>query len=351
MERRCFIGIDVGTSGCKILALGEDGKILGTAVEEYPLYSPQPGWSEQEPEDWWNGVVKGLRRVLVRLKDWTVSGVGFSGQMHGMVALDENYQVIRRAILWNDQRTEKQCEEITRIAGGLDSLLAATNNRMLTGFTGGKILWMKENEPENYQKTRLILNPKDYIRFRLSGVALPEVSDASGTGFFDVRNRRWAEGLMEKVGVSPSLFPKVVESTEEAGRVSAQAAAETGLPEGTLLSAGGGDAVISTTGLGLIRPGRIGITLGTSGVVAMGCPGSWKIPAVCFRSPATTPPIPGTLWGLPWRPRVLTSGSGILWGRWKRNRRRLLERARLPCWTMRLRRFPRERTDLFFCRI
>lgn len=278
MERRCFIGIDVGTSGCKILALGEDGKILGTAVEEYPLYSPQPGWSEQEPEDWWNGVVKGLRRVLTRLKDWTVSGVGFSGQMHGMVALDENYQVIRRAILWNDQRTEKQCEEITRMAGGLDSLLAATNNRMLTGFTGGKVLWMKENEPENYQKTRLILNPKDYIRFRLSGVALTEVSDASGTGFFDVRNRRWAEGLMEKVGISPSLFPKVVESTEEAGRVSAQAAAETGLPEGTLLSAGGGDAVISTTGLGLIRPGRIGITLGTSGVVAMGLPGFMENP-------------------------------------------------------------------------
>ncbi len=278
MEQKCVIGIDVGTSGCKILAMDSSGGILHSVIEEYPSYAPHPGWSEQDPEDWWRGVVRGLGRMLPEISSYQIAAVGFSGQMHGMVALDERNQVIRRAILWNDQRTQPQCDEITERAGGLSALLSYTNNRMLTGFTGGKILWMKECEPENYQRTKMILNPKDYIRFRLSGLALTEVSDASGTGFFDVKHRAWAADLIEKAGLSPSIFPPVVESTAEAGRVSAQAAAETGLPEGTPLSAGGGDAVISTTGLGLIRPGRIGITLGTSGVVAMGLPGYMENP-------------------------------------------------------------------------
>ena len=270
MSYRCALGIDVGTSGCKILAVDENGKILGSVVEEYPCYAPREGWSEQDPEDWWNGVTRGLKKITALLNGAEVGAVGFSGQMHGMVALDENMKVIRRAILWNDQRTEKQCTEITDAAGGLDALLGITNNRMLTGYTGGKILWMKENEPENYARTKLILNPKDYIRYRLSGEIATDVSDASGTGLFDVKNRRWAVDLIKKAGLKPEFFPKAVESTDAVGRVTKEAAAETGIPEGTIVAGGGGDAVISTTGLGLIKPGRVGITLGTSGVVAMG---------------------------------------------------------------------------------
>lgn len=270
MNGKCVLGIDVGTSGCKILALDETGKILGSVVEEYPCYAPQEGWSEQEPEDWWNGVVRGLKRIAASLEGKTIGAVGFSGQMHGMVALDENLKVIRRAILWNDQRTEKQCAEITEAAGGLESLLNITNNRMLTGYTGGKILWMKENEPENYARTKYIINPKDYIRYRLSGVIATDVSDASGTGLYNVKERKWAVDFIRKIGLDPEFFPNAVESTEAVGSITKEAAAETGIPEGTIVAGGGGDAVISTTGLGLIKPGRVGVTLGTSGVVAMG---------------------------------------------------------------------------------
>lgn len=270
--KKVLLGVDVGTSGCKILALEETGTILGSVVEEYPCYAPREGWSEQDPEDWWKATAAGLRKITADLKGQPIAAVSFSGQMHGMVALDKSNRVIRRAILWNDQRTGKQCDEITRAAGGLEGLLAVTNNRMLTGYTGGKILWMKENEPENYARTAAVLNPKDYIRFRLSGELATDVSDASGTGFYNVKERSWAHDLIRKAGLDPSIFPKVLESTDLAGRVGKEAAAETGIPEGTPLGAGGGDAVISTTGLGLVQPGRVGITLGTSGVVAMGLP-------------------------------------------------------------------------------
>ena len=292
MTTRCILGLDIGTSGCKVLALDESGTILGSVVEEYPLYTPKPGWSEQDPEDWWQGVVTGIRKVLQKIGACQVCGIGLSCPMHGMVPLDNEHRVVRKAILWNDQRTGRQCEEITELAGGLESLLGYTNNRMLTGFTGGKILWMKENEPENYERTVIILNPKDYIRFRLSGAFFTEVSDASGTGLFNVKERTWAVELIKKIGLKPSLFPQVVESTQEAGRVSREAAELTGIPEGTVISGGGGDAVISTTGLGLIRPGRVGITLGTSGVVAMGLPAYMENPngllqVSCNNAPGT----------------------------------------------------------------
>jgi xylulokinase len=268
----CLIGIDIGTSGCKIIAIDEHARILKSVTEQYPCYSPKAGWSEQDPEDWWKGVCSGLKKITAGLAGSKICAVGFSGQMHGMVALDESLQVVRRAILWNDQRTEKQCKEITELAGGLDSLLPITNNRMLTGYTGGKILWMKENEPENYAKTKVILNPKDYIRFRLSGKICTDVSDASGTGFFNVRERKWASDLIEGAGIDRHLFPQVAESTDITGSVTREASGQTGLPEGTPLAGGGGDAVISMVGLGLVKPGRIGITLGTSGVVAVNLP-------------------------------------------------------------------------------
>jgi len=218
--------------------------------------------------------------------------VGLSGQMHGMVAMDAYNNVIRRAILWNDQRTAAQCDEITELAGGPDGLLGYTNNPMLTGFTGGKILWLKQNEPENYAKTKLILNPKDYIRYKLTGDFTTEVSDASGTGLFDVKNRKWGTELIEKIGLSASRFPKCVESTDITGTVSETAFNLTGIHAGVPVSGGGGDAVISTTGLGLIKPGRIGVTVGTSGVVAMGLPAYMKNPGgklqvSCNNAPGT----------------------------------------------------------------
>jgi xylulokinase len=189
-----------------------------------------------------------------------------------MVALDDQDRVIRNAILWNDQRTEQQCREITEKAGGLDQLLKYTNNQMLTGYTGGKILWLKQQEPENFKRVRIIINPKDYIRFRLTGNKSTDVSDASGFGFFDVKNCQWHKELIELAGLPFEIFPPVAESTDITGEVGSDASVETGLPAGVPVSGGGGDAVISTTGLGLVKPGRVAVTLGTSGVVAMGLP-------------------------------------------------------------------------------
>ena len=266
----CVLGIDIGTSGCKAIVVDEAGSILSSATAEYPIYQPKAGYSEQEPEDWWQGVIESVRAVMHA--DRKLLGISLSGQMHGMVALDDKNTVVRRAILWNDQRTQAQCDEITEMAGGLDGLLGYTNNMMLTGYTGGKLLWLRETEPQNYEKTKLVINPKDYIRFKLTGELLTEVSDASGTGLFDVENRRWAYGLIDKLGIDRSLFAKCVESTDQAGTVTKQAAALTGLPEGTRVYAGGGDAVISTMAMGLAKAGTVGVTLGTSGVVAMGLP-------------------------------------------------------------------------------
>jgi xylulokinase len=272
MGNKGLMGIDVGTSGVKVLLIDVNGKILSSVVESYPLYTPQAGWTEQEPADWWAATCQASRRVAAECPDCEILGIGLSGQMHGMVALDDQNQVVRRAILWNDQRTASQCEEIMELAGGLNGLLALTNNRMLTGYTGGKIRWLQQVEPDKFARVRLILNPKDYIRFLMTGEALTEVSDASGTGYYDVKKNCWSTELMRLTGLSPKLFPRVVESADLAGRLSAAAAQQMGLAQGIPVAAGGGDAVISTTGLGLIEPGKIGVTLGTSGVVAMGLP-------------------------------------------------------------------------------
>ena len=272
MEKICLMGIDVGTSGVKVLALSADGQILASAIEAYPLHSPQPGWTQQDPADWWTGTVAAVQQVVTACSGYQIAGIGLSGQMHGMVALDESNAVIREAILWNDQRTESQCRQITEAAGGLQGLLDRTNNQMLTGYTGGKILWLKQNEPENYARTRIVVNPKDYIRFRLTGVLSTDVSDASGFGFYDVKNNGWHKELIEQAGLDLRIFPPVVESSALTGQVTSEAAAICGLPAGIPVAGGGGDAVISTTGLGLIKPGRVAVTLGTSGVVAMGIP-------------------------------------------------------------------------------
>ena len=265
-----LIGIDIGTSGTKSIVVDTEGKVVASSTKTYPLYTPKPGWAEQDPADWYKAVVDSLHDILAGINKADLLGVSFSGQMHGLVALDADNNVIRPAMLWCDQRTQKQCDWITEKAGGLDKLLTYTNNQMLTGYTGGKILWLRENEPDNFRKMVIFTCPKDYIRFKLTGKADIDVSDASGTGFFDTKNRVWARELIDIAGLDFNVFPEVHESTELAGVVTADAAAETGLPEGLNVYYGGGDAVIQAVGSGLVTPGTLGVVVGTSGNVSMG---------------------------------------------------------------------------------
>ena len=272
------MGIDVGTSGVKCIIINEKGEVLASDTQSYPLSTPQNGWSEQDPADWWEGTKKAIKNVIKKsaIDNSEITALGFSGQMHGLVALDENDEVIRPAILWNDQRTSRECDEIIEMAGGLEGLLSYTNNTMLTGFTGGKILWLKKNEPENYKRMKSFFMPKDYIRFMLTGKKFTDVSDASGTGFFDVEKREWSRELIDLVGLDFSAFPQSLESDKPAGSITKEAAEQTGLKEGMTAYAGGGDAVIQTTGMGIVQEGTIGLIIGTSGVVSMALDGFGK---------------------------------------------------------------------------
>ena len=269
-QMHSVIGIDIGTSGTKTVAVDERGKVLASATAGYPLYQDGHGFSEQQPAHWWEAVQQTLQQVLYTVPREQVQGISFSGQMHGLVALDAHGNVLRRAILWNDQRTQAQCHTLTQRAGGEEVLRAHTHNRMLTGYTAGKLLWVREHEPEIYAQIACVLNPKDYIRYCLTGERVTDVSDASGTGVFDVQHRCFDGPWLSQMGFDPALFPPCVESTEQTGAVSEQAAACTGLLPGTPVFGGAGDAVISTTGMGLTGPERIGVVLGTSGVVAVG---------------------------------------------------------------------------------
>lgn len=262
-------GIDVGTTGVKCIVIGQDGSMKSSHTENYPCYNPKPGWSEQDPADWWEATQKAMGQAVktsgVDKKD--IVALGFSGQMHGLVSLDKDDRIVRPAILWNDQRTEDECAEIITAAGGLENLLDMTNNTMLTGYTGGKILWLKKNEPDNFKSMHSFLMPKDYVRFCITGEKATDASDASGTGLFDVGKREWSDKLISILGFNKSLFPKVHESDEVAGYV--QKDAGIGIAQGTPVYAGGGDAVIQTTGMGIVREDTIGLIIGTSGVVSM----------------------------------------------------------------------------------
>ncbi len=272
MTGRYLLGLDIGTSGCKSIIIDDTGKIIKSVINEYSLSTPKAGWAEQNPEHWWQAVVLGIKQLLgensINSKD--IAGVGLSGQMHGLVALDKRGSVLRPAILWNDQRSEQQCREITDRAGGVEALLKLTNNRMLPGYTGSKLLWLKENEPSVFEKMSLFLNPKDYIRYRLTGEKVTEVSDASGTGLFDVKRRVWSKELLSILDIPSGIIPACYESTEISGRINKETADLTGLQEGLSVAGGGGDSVIQTTGMGLIKTGIIGTTIGTAGIVAMG---------------------------------------------------------------------------------
>ena len=264
--------MDIGTSGCKSIIVDEDANVVSSCTEEYPLYSPKPGWNEQEPEDWWKGAYTSLKKAIAKsgVDPSEIKALSFSGQMHGLVALDKDGKVIRRAYLWNDQRCEKQCQDVLREVGGIDELRKYTNNNLLPGYQGGKILWLRENEPENYARMAKAILPKDYLRYKLTGEFYTDVSDASGTGLFDVKKREYSWDLIDRLGISRDFFPPAVESDVVTGTITKEAAELTGLCPGTKVVGGGGDSVIQTTGMGLIREGILGLTIGTAGIVAMG---------------------------------------------------------------------------------
>ncbi len=263
------LGIDIGTSGTKTLAIDERGNILAAATAEYPCDHPRPGWSEQAPSLWWDATVDTIRGVLAtgtfRAED--IAGIGLSGQMHGSVFLADSGEVIRPALLWNDQRTAEECVEIEEKAGGREALIRMVANPALTGFTAPKLLWVRRHEPKNWDRVRQVLLPKDYARYRLSGTYATEVSDASGTLMLDVANRRWSTELLGKLSLDPTLLPPCYESPEVSAKVSEIAAKATGLKPGTPIVGGGGDQPAGAVGNGIVRQGVVSATMGTSGVV------------------------------------------------------------------------------------
>ncbi len=263
-----LIGADIGTSGTKTVLFDTAGNVVSSATVEYPLYQPQNGWAEQDPADWWDAVARTIQTVVKEsgVDAGDIKGIGLSGQMHGLVMLDENGQVLRRSIIWCDQRTAKECDEITAKVGA-KRLIEITANPALTGFTASKILWVRNNEPEIYAKCRHILLPKDYVRYMLTGEFATEVSDASGMQLLDVPNRCWSDEVLEKLEIDKSMLAKVYESPEVTGYVTAEVAKLTGLKEGTPVVGGAGDNAAAAVGTGVVVDGKAFTTIGTSGVV------------------------------------------------------------------------------------
>ncbi len=264
-----LLGIDVGTSGTKTLIAAPSGKVLATAMAEHPISSPRPGWSEQNPRDWWKAAVIATHAVLKKskIKPTEIAAIGLSGQMHGSVFLADGPKPLRPALLWNDQRTTEECRQIESIAGGRAALVDLVANPALTGFTAPKILWVRKHEPKIYERTKHILLPKDYLRFLLTGEYATEVSDASGTLLLDVANRRWSTRLLDLLQIDAALLPRVHESPEITGTLTKSAARELGLPPGIPVVGGAGDQAAGAVGNGVVSPGVLSAALGTSGVM------------------------------------------------------------------------------------
>jgi xylulokinase len=264
-----LLGIDVGTGGTRAVVVDEGGRIVGSATEEHsPFDSPQTGWAEQDPRDWWRACAGAVRSALgASGSDGSeIAAVGLSGQMHGSVLLDADDDVVRPALIWCDQRTEAQCRSITERVGAA-RLIELTSNPALTGFTLPKLLWVREHEPEAWERVRSVLLPKDYARLRLTGDHATDAADASGTLMFDVTNRRWSREMLEAVGIDEHILPRAYESPEVTGHVSAAGAEATGLARGTPVVAGAGDQAAGAVGMGVVSAGVVSATIGTSGVV------------------------------------------------------------------------------------
>ena len=263
-----ILGVDLGTSSTKTVLFDQSGRQVCEATRAYPLYQPHNGWAEQDPEDWYRAGIETIREVMERsgVSPEDVTGLGISGQMHGLVLLDEAGSVLRRSIIWMDQRTAAECEEITQRVGA-KRLIDITCNPALTGFTACKILWVRRHEPELFARCRHILLPKDYLRYRLTGVFATEVSDASGMQLLDVPNRRWSQEVLDALDIDEAMLPKVFESPDVTGYITAEAAKLTGLSTRTAVVGGAGDNAAAAVGTGVVRDGRAFTTIGTSGVV------------------------------------------------------------------------------------
>jgi len=293
-----LVGLDIGTSGCKGVAIAPDGELRASAEAGYPLSTPRPGWAEQDPEDWW----RAAQEVLERLREQAGApgAIGLSGQMHGLVALDERDRVLRPAILWNDQRTGAQCEEIEERVGA-DRLIEMTGNRALTGFTAPKLLWLREHERDVFERVARIALPKDYVRLRLCGEHATDAADASGTLLLDVAGRRWSDRVLNALELDPAILPKVLEGPEVSGTTS----------DGVPVAAGGGDQAAGALGVGVAGPGPLSVVLGTSGVVFMALNAFATDPE--GRAHAFCHAVPGAWHGM----GVMLSAAGAL--RWWRD--------------------------------
>lgn len=261
-----YIGVDLGTSAVKLLLMEADGTIKNVVSKEYPLYFPNPGWSEQKPEDWWNAVVTGIQELTAECSKAEVAGISFGGQMHGLVILDEKDEVIRPAILWNDGRTGKETDYLNEVIGK-DKLSEYTANIAFAGFTAPKILWVKNNEPENFARIKKIMLPKDYLAYKLSGAFCTDVSDASGMLIFDVKNKCWSKEMLDICGITEEQVAKIYESYEVVGTLKPEVAKELGLSETVKVVAGAGDNAAAAVGTGTVGDGMCNISLGTSGTI------------------------------------------------------------------------------------
>jgi xylulokinase len=288
-----FLGIDVSTTATKALLMDADGSVVAVGRATYGVDTPRPLWSEQDPKLWWHATVEAIHGALseAKIRGEDVVAVGLTGQMHGAVLLDAHGEVVRPAILWNDQRTQAQCDRIRALVGR-QRLIATTGNDALTGFTAPKILWVRDHEPELYARTAQVLLPKDYVRYRLTGCFATDKADGSGTLLFDLAERDWSAELLELLELPPDWFPPSFEAIEVTGSVSSQATSQTGLVEGTPVVAGGGDQSVSAVGVGAVEAGVVAVSLGTSGVVfastvePMTDPAG-RLQAFCHAVPAT----------------------------------------------------------------
>jgi xylulokinase len=283
-----LLGLDVGTGGARAVAVDESGNVVAEASSEYPLHSPRPGWTEQDPEDWWQGAKEALGKVAAEVEDEIV-GLGLTGQMHGSVFLDASGEVIRPALLWNDQRTYRQCEKITESVGE-ERLIQLSGNPALTGFQVPKILWLKDEEPENYSRVSSILLPKDYVRLRLTGEYATDASDAAGTLLLDVKRRDWSGEILDALEIPAEWMPEVYEGPENTGELNGSLAEELGLPPGIPVAAGGGDNAAAAVGVGVVEEGLLSSSVGTSGVLFAASGGftpdpSGRIHAFCHAVP------------------------------------------------------------------
>ena len=311
MDRDLLLGIDVGTGGCKALLVDTEGNVVADAMTAYPLSTPKPLWSEQDPEHWWQATIASIKGVLgeANAESGRVAGVGLTGQMHGLVLLDDAGRVLRPAILWNDQRCAAECDEIHKRLGR-ETVIARTGKPALAGFTAPKILWVRAHEPEVFSAATAMLLPKDFVRYRLTGRKLSDVADASGTSLLDVGARRWSDEIVDTLDIPRAWLPEITESPVASSVLDAGGAAASGLLEGTPVVAGAGDQAAEAIGCGIVDDGAVSVTIGTSGVVFAATKGMTPDPAGLLHAYCHAAPGLWHVMGV-----MLSAGGSLRWYR------------------------------------